>query len=118
MPSSGYAELRPSQLETEQMPGHMLKAFCLCGFVRNMLVGSSIDDLSSGVGATCICYTADGKDLITASEKDIQEQGLEKIDDPFLSYDPLSPHQGDYDGYRCPVCGQNTMSLAQGGNWD
>ena len=100
------------------MPGHMLNAFCLCGFDREMHVGSSIADLSSGVGATCICYTADGKDLITASEKDIQEHGLEKIDNPFLSDDPLSPRQGIYDGYRCPVCGRNTMSLTQVGFWD
>jgi len=84
------------------MPGIGSKAECPCGYETYVSHGAV-----NLILLIVVCYSADGKELISLMESDAKAQGLECI-----SGQPHGP------GYRCPSCGEPTLSFIDILNWD
>jgi hypothetical protein len=100
------------------MPGHLIDAFCDCGFECELSPGSTIEQLYE------IAYTADGRDLITIESEKAKNESLTVIEDPRLEEEWLDgtwrgpPSNGPWGPYRCPSCGQQILRMEFRGYWD
>jgi len=86
------------------MPGVGSQAECPCGFKTYVRHGVARDKLNDLI---VVCYSVDGKGLISLHESEAKEQGLE-----YISSRPDGP------GYRCPSCGEDTLFFTDTLNWD
>jgi hypothetical protein len=100
------------------MPGNILVARCECGFERKLWPGATIEHLR------VIAYSADGRDLVTVERQEAEKQSLAVIEDPRLEEEWLGetwrgpPSWGPWGPYRCPSCGQQSLHITFGGQWD
>jgi hypothetical protein len=103
------------------LPGHILRAQCDCGFECELYPGANKD----GVGRV-IAYTNDGTDLRTFDQDAAARKQLIVLRDPFL----LDPDEHDYferllsvkaqfhAPFRCPSCGKDSLLIRFAGHWD
>ncbi len=85
------------------MPGYMSIADCPCGYHSS--------SLSHGIRHTGVClvvaYAKDRREVISLEKTEAKLQGLE-----FIQEMPVGA------GYRCPVCGNQTLTFTDEGCWD
>lgn len=94
------------------MPGNIIYAECPCGYLVTLWPGASMGFFDEDRTLNVIAYDDTSKALITIDVKLAQQRNLEIVEDPFV-IDGFSESL-----YRCPVCGNKTITFGRGGVWD
>ena len=109
------------------MPGHVISLACSCGLSGLGTPG----ERHPGSGRKWMAYEppkpstqsgvapdrAQGT-IVTVLETEARARGLIMLEDPFLiERGPDGDRWGPLKGYRCPQCGEDTLSMEKTGYW-
>lgn len=88
------------------MPGIGSDADCICGYHASCLMHGVAEAL--GLEQIVIAYAKDRPELVSIRITEAKRNGFEYIE-----------RYPSGDGYRCPVCGKNTLTFTHCGlHWD
>jgi hypothetical protein len=114
------------------VPGHIICASCPCGFeaeatpgfkadspVIELVMACSPNKTAERTASTYIHQLGADELLATLPKSEAQKRGLEIIKDPALEENPLAGNYfGPWSGYKCPLCGDEKMTLTLDGFWN